>query len=210
MQEKRFIDLWMRVGSRAGEAKARHVYADLLSHYGEAQRRYHTIDHILHCLRHVDRIPDSYENKDAVELAIWFHDAIYEIGDPTNERRSEQWFQAQSLGDLPAALVEQVARLIIATEHREPPTQTDAGYVVDIDLSSFGRPYLEFVADSQLVRDESTHLDDKQFFVGQREFLKSLMRRGRVFHTDLFNELLEERARENIKRTLDDIDRRFD
>lgn len=207
MEEQRFVELWIRAGSRAGESKARRLYADLVEYYGQAHRRYHTFEHIRHCLRQVDRIPDDYADRDAVELAIWFHDAIYEIGDPMNERNSEQWFRSQAADDLPEAMVEQVSRLILATEHQRPPEQIDACYVVDIDLSSFGLPHDEFIVDSQLVRDEATHLSDDEFFAGQRKFLGALLQRQRVYQTDLFNRIYEEQARSNIRSTLEKIDR---
>lgn len=203
MDEQRFVDLWRRAGSRLGRDVARRLYQDLLDHYREPHRRYHTPDHIDHCLRQVDRIPDDYPHKDAVELAIWFHDVIYRIGDPENEQNSAEWFRRHARGDLPDDLVDRVHRLIVATEHRAPPDGGDAAYVVDIDLSSFGRPFDEFIADSERVRAESTHLTDEEYYAGQRLFLNGLLSRERVFRSELFHDLFEEQARRNIRHTLE-------
>lgn len=206
MDEQRFIALWKRAGSTQGESKARRVYRAIVEHYSEPHRRYHSTGHILHCLNHVDRIPDDYAHKDAVELAIWFHDVIYQIADPDNERNSADWFATQARDDLPDALIEQVYEMIMATKHCETPSTSESAYVVDIDLSSFGLPHDEFIADSRLVRAESTHLSDSEFYRGQREFLNKLLKRERIFVTDIFNDSFEERARENIRITLDTID----
>lgn len=206
MDEQRFIALWKRAGSRCDEAKARQVFAEMAAHYDEPHRHYHTAEHIRHCLRQLDLIPDDDPHRDAVELAIWFHDVIYRIGDPANEANSARWFREQATGDLPDALVDQVCRLIVATEHRQAPTEPDTAYVIDIDLSSFGQPYEAFIADSALVRAESTHLDDEAYFRGQREFLEKLLRRDRIFVSDLFHRPFEERARDNIRRTLQQIE----
>ena len=206
MDEHRFIALWMRAGSTQGESKARRVYRAVAEHYSETHRRYHSADHIRHCLRHVDLIPNDYPHKVAVELAIWFHDVIYRISDPDNERNSADWFATQAHDDLPQGLIKQVYEMIIATEHRDVPGTPESAYVVDIDLSSFGLPYDEFIADSRLVRAESTHLSDSEFYRGQREFLRNLLKRERIYVTDLFHDLFEKRARENIRITLDTIE----
>ncbi len=206
MEEQRFIALWAAAGASSGQDKPRRLFRAIEKHYGETHRRYHTADHIRHCLTQVDLIPDDYPHRVAVELAIWFHDVIYRIGDPDNERNSAEWFKEQADGDLPRDIVERVYRMIIATEHREPPVTLDVAYVVDIDLSSFGLPYDEFVVDSRLVRSESTHLAEAEFLAGQREFLCKLLARDRIFVSDLFNGLYEARARRNIQMSLDAID----
>jgi predicted metal-dependent HD superfamily phosphohydrolase len=202
MDQQRFIDLWVRAGSSRGEDRAAAVFKAVRDHYDEPHRVYHTADHIRHCLREVDRIPDDYEHKTAVEIAIWFHDVIYEIGDPGNEANSADWFKKQAQGDLPDAIIDQVYRMIIATEHREPAMELDSAYVVDVDLSSFGLPFDEFAVDSAMVRAENIHLTDAQFFQGQKQFLLRLLERDRIFQTELFNGLYEAQARSNIRRTL--------
>ncbi len=205
MDEQRFIALWKRAGSSSGESKALRLCRAIVDHYGEPHRRYHTGDHIRHCLRQVDLIPADYQHLAAVELAIWFHDVIYRIGDPENERNSAEWFARHARGDLPDSLVDRVYGMIIATEHRELPASTDIAYVVDIDLSSFGLPFDEFIKDSRLVRAESTHLTDEQFFEGQRKFLRTLLARERIFVSEVFNKLYESQARRNIQSTLENI-----
>jgi predicted metal-dependent HD superfamily phosphohydrolase len=203
MFEQRFVALWEAAGSSRGKDNARHIYLELKNRYDEPHRHYHTIDHIRFCLEQVDRIPDEYPHKTAVELALWFHDVIYEIGDPQNERNSAEWFRGRADGDLPDNLVDQVYRMIIATEHRQPPAEGDVAYVVDIDLSSFGRPYDEFLEDSRRVRAESIHLTDEQFSEGQCAFLRNLLARDRIYRSDLFRELYEDQARSNIRRVVD-------
>ncbi len=203
MDEQRFIAAWRRAGSTQGDEGIGRIYRELEAHYDEPHRRYHTAEHIDFCLGKLDLVPDDYPHKTAVELALWFHDVIYEIGDPENEANSAAWFRSCADGDLPGELVERVCRMIVATEHRQPPARADAAYVVDIDLCSFGRPYAEFLADSRQVRAECTHLTDEQYFQGQCEFLNRLLERDRIYQTDLFHDLYEEQARRNIRRVID-------
>ena len=90
---------------------------DLLHRYGEAGRVYHTIDHIDHCLGQFDQVRSQCVQPDAVELAIWFHDAIYNFPAYENEKLSAAFFTQQSEKLLLSGFREDVAALIIATEH---------------------------------------------------------------------------------------------
>ena len=87
----------------------------------------------------------------------------------------------------------------MATTHLDPPPRTlDESFMVDIDLSSFGRPWEEFLSDSRAVRAELAHLSDAEFHPRQRRFLESLLARSRFCFTEFFRERHEHRARGNI------------
>ena len=60
--------------------------------YGEAWRTYHNMEHIGACLTYFDRCRDVANHPDAIEMAIWFHDCIYEVGNTNNEALSRDWF----------------------------------------------------------------------------------------------------------------------
>src|SRR5262245_66185655 len=50
----------------------------LAERYAEPHRYYHTSRHIAECLAEVDHVRHLARDPVAVELALWFHDAIYE------------------------------------------------------------------------------------------------------------------------------------
>ena len=52
------------------------LYDALLARYSEPRRRYHTLQHLAECFAAFD-----------VELALWFHDAIYNTRRSDNEQR---------------------------------------------------------------------------------------------------------------------------
>ena len=195
LDRPRFESLWSRrIGDGAGA-----VFDQLDRLYGESHRRYHTAEHIEHCLRQFDLAADRMDEPDAVEMALWFHDAIYDIPAKDNELRSAELFAALAGGRGSERFRAQVHDLVMATTHLDPPPRTlDESFMVDIDLSSFGLPWDEFLLDSRAVRAELPHLSDAEFYPGQRRFLESLAARSRFCFTDFFRERHENRARSNI------------
>ena len=142
---------------------------------------------------------------DAVELAIWFHDAIYIAGSPENELESARLFERHATGCIPPNRVRTVFDLIIVTEHRQAPVDDDQALLIDIDLSSFGQSWEQMSNDSSNVRREFAHLSDAVFYAGQEKFLKGLLARKHFCYSKFFRERHEAQARANIVQYLESI-----
>ena len=109
---------------------------------------------------------------------------------------------------LPAARVDDVERLVLATRYGELPRRDDEAWIIDIDYSSFALPWEEFLRDSQAVRAERPDLGDGDFAIQQSRFLESLLARPFLYHTDFFRERCESQARRNIAGYLETLRRR--
>lgn len=198
MNRQRLVELWQSLGAAPDDAHA--LFDELYALYAEPGRHYHTPQHIEHCLRHMDRVRDLLHDPVSVELAVWFHDAIYELGGSDNERRSARWFLQRSRGVVDDRRRRRVARLILATIHPSAPADPDARFLVDIDLSSFGLPWPEFLRDSVNVRRESTACSDREWSERQTRFLDCLVRNPPFFLTDYYRAHHEQQAQDNIRR----------
>jgi predicted metal-dependent HD superfamily phosphohydrolase len=200
----RFEALWGRCVSSPPSPDAKTVYAHLYGLFSAPFRRYHTLDHILDCLRRADEVTDLLADPDAVELALWFHDAVYELDAPSNERASADLFISFAQGARPA-FRRRVCGLIMATQHEGRERDNDRRFIVDIDLAGFGAPWSEFMRNGALVREESPGKTDAQYHAGQIFFLRRLQRRRNFFCTDYFRGRYEAKARDNLRRLLSDL-----
>lgn len=200
--EKRFRDI---ISRHAPELDDGCLYRIVVDKYSEPHRHYHTLDHIRHCLVRLDQARHLAVEPAAVELAIWFHDVIYDPAKDDNELRSALFFDSHLGVHLPGELAARVHRLIMDTEHPSEPDDGDARLMVDIDLSSFALPWEEFIRDTNAIREELAHLSEEQFTAGKLKFLDSLLSRPRFYLSDYFHDRLEDRARRNIERHIRDI-----
>ena len=203
LDRERFKSLWARCRTDHGTEGADAAFDVLYRYYSERCRHYHTPDHIEHCLRQFDAAADLMDEPDAVEMALWFHDAIYEIEADDNEARSAGLFEELAGGTMPGAFKRRVRELIMVTTHQGAPASRDEGFIVDIDLSSFGLPWDEFLRDSAAVRAEFGDIDDATFYPRQLDFMKRLLDRPGFCFTEFFRDRHGARAHRNIRRTIE-------
>lgn len=206
MDRQRFESLWSRcqTGDGAG-VDTNDVYKEVHDYYSEPGRHYHTPKHIEHCLAQFDVSALEMEDADAVEMAIWFHDLIFEPNADDNEIRSARRFIELANDSMNAEFKARVYDLIMATAPPRIPTTIDQKFMLDIDLSSFGLPWDDMLRDSMAVRQESPQLSDAEFFPGQRAFLESLVKREHFYFTEYFRSRIEDTARSNINRYLQSL-----
>jgi len=194
-----FLDLWQRNLVNKSEDKGTEIYRQLVDAYNEPQRVYHTLDHIKHCLKLFAQVRDHLHNADALELAIWFHDAIYVPGASDNEQLSADWFMQATKNIFTDGLRTRVHDLIMVTLHCcNNVNNHDAQFMVDIDLSSFGMPWEQFAHDSDNVRKELPDMPDAEFYPKQCAFSKGLLDKPRFFQSDYFYRRYETQARKNL------------
>ncbi len=150
------IDRWRALWTSLG-SDPRHddLYRELAAAYGEPHRAYHGLAHLEHCLEQLDAHREEAEAAGEVELALWFHDAIYRPTACDNEEQSADWARSaiRSAG-LSSDLAERVAALIMATCHDAVPESADARLIVDVDLSILGSPPAAYDRYEDAVRRE--------------------------------------------------------
>lgn len=205
INQERFTALWRRCPATRATPDPTPVYEELAAYYAEPHRHYHTLAHIEQCLRQFDLAAEHMDEPDAVEMALWFHDVIYEPAAKDNELRSAQLFAERGGDAFDPDFARRVFDLVLVTTHQAVPAVHDDKYMVDIDLSGFGMDWDSFKRDSEAIRKELVHVPDEVFYPRQAVFLRALLERPRFYFTDLFRDLYEQNARENIARCLDEL-----
>ena len=173
---------------------------DLVRRYAEPHRAYHTMQHIEECLAEFERARHLAADPAAVELALWYHDAVYNPLASDNEERSAK-LAIEGLTD--TTFARRVEDLILATKHRVEPTDPDAQLLADIDLSILGQRWERFAEYETQIRKEYAMVPEPIFKVKRAEILRSFLDRARIYSTPFFRDRLEVQARANLKRTLE-------
>jgi predicted metal-dependent HD superfamily phosphohydrolase len=163
----------------------------------------HTLSHIEHCLGELNRVWDYAVHLEELRWALIFHDAVYDPARDDNEVRSADWAQRvmEELGR-PEDEKSRVRGLILATDHTNEPQTADEALLLDIDLSILGADEAAFDEYDRSIRDEYRFVPEPRYRESRAEVLTSFLRRERLFHTALYRERLEARARANLQRAL--------
>ncbi|MGV8835438.1 HD domain-containing protein [Cellvibrio sp.] len=195
MEQLRWIELMRQFGLADNQS----TYAELIRAYTEKHRHYHSDAHINACLQHFDAAQHLAEHPAEVELALWFHDAIYKPMSSTNELDSANWCaKFLAANDISAEIIQRVHKLIMATCHSAELIGNDERLVVDIDLAILGAPEDIYQAFEANVRKEYQWVPSFIFKNKRKEILQGFLARENIYHHAYFCELLERRARENL------------
>lgn len=169
----------------------------LIRAWGEPQRRYHDQSHLIWLLDEADRRAASIRDPAFIGYAIWFHDAVYQPGEPDNETLSADWARASLAGH--PDLGQRVAHTIEMTKnHAEGDATGDAALFLDMDIAILGAPWEGYCAYAAGIRAEYPHILDPAFAGGPGSFLAKQLERSRTFRTDLYEAELGPRARANM------------
>ena len=173
---------------------------DALTHaYSEPHRHYHTAAHIDHCLALLDEFRPLATRPAEVELAIWFHDAVYRPLSRDNEEQSAVWADTfLENNNVVPDVRQRVTALIRATVHDASPNDDDAALLVDIDLSILGADEQTYRQYEDAVRREYRWVPGPVFRRGRRRILQSFLERDRIYSVEPLAQRFESRARDNL------------
>lgn len=197
---------WNKLLGRLRVSADERTFRKLESAYSEKHRAYHSVRHINDCLAVFDVNRDLLENPDAVEIAIWFHDAIYRPFSGTNEEGSAAWAVefldgTGALDDIAA----EVSRLIIATKHNVPIQSVDESILVDIDLSILGSEPMIYQRFEDDIRFEYKAVPGFIFGKKRAQLLQGFLSREYIYNGERFRELYEDRARINVAAAIETL-----
>ncbi|WP_426060070.1 HD domain-containing protein [Hymenobacter sp. B1770] len=180
------------------------AYQALASAYQASGRHYHTLQHIENLLNRLERAP--LHDAPVVQLAVWFHDAVYNPLRSDNEARSAVQARAfLATSALEPAQQQRVAFLIERTHDHtlpQPSDDSDLLYFLDADLSILGASEADYWAYARQVRQEYRLVPDLLYRPGRQKILAKMLAAPVLYHTPAMRQELDAAARRNLQAEL--------
>ncbi len=182
------------------------IYKKLDENYSKVNKRpYHNWLHISDLLVFLEKYQSKIENKDDVLFSIFFHDVIYNTLKTDNEEKSAVFAQKYlSQINFPKERIDKIFEYIIATKTHQNTTQdSDLSYFLDFDLAILGSESSRYQNYTKEIRKEYSIYPDFMYKPGRKKVLIHFLEKPTIFKTNIFQELLEEKAKENLRWELD-------
>jgi predicted metal-dependent HD superfamily phosphohydrolase len=187
------------------EHAAADVWQLIERHYSEPQRHYHTLAHVAALLRHADAHRAHLSQVHVVELAIWFHDIIYDPRSGGNETASAALASAAMQAmQVDSGMASQVEACILATiKHAVTDTAvSDLPLFLDFDLAILGAPVDVYQIYREAIRREYAWVPEQDYRAGRAKVLRRFLERPALYFTPWMAARFEAPARDNIQSEL--------
>lgn len=183
--------------------------ARLRRRYATPGRHYHNLEHLEQVLAHSELLLSDVDvdDPDAVRLAAWFHDAVYDPRATDNEAASaalaEELLAGEGVG---RRRRETVRRLVLSTQ-RHLAKRPDEAVLCDADLAVLASPPREYESYRRAVRAEHAWLTENDWRSGRAAVLAELHARRPLYATALGRRNWEARAHRNLAAELATLSR---
>ncbi len=156
----------------------------LVDRYADPSRAYHDVHHLAEVLYLVDLLGNECTDPATVELAAWFHDAVYDVAASDNEAASAELAGGLLTPYLDAAETAEVVRLVsLTSSHAVAAGDANGAVLCDADLAVLARDRRGYDAYAAQVRLEYDALPDEAFRVGRADVLSRLLALPSLYHT---------------------------
>ena len=167
--------------------------------YDHKNLHYHTLQHISDMLIELLNVKVFIKDWNAVVLALFYHDCIYNTTNLDNEEQSAKIaFQRLSEINVPQEILSKVNELILATKYHRKNQDQDINYFIDADLSILGQSTVKYFIYSENIRKEYEQFPTEIYNPSRKNVLKKFITQEKIYITDHFNYLYEQQARENL------------
>ena len=194
---------WLRLADSLGVADGQPAWKQLNAGYGSASRHYHNWQHIAQCLYWLGIQAEFANSPIAIEVAIWFHDVIYDSRRHDNEAQSALLAKEVLRG---LSIADDVVKLIESTTHRNPVEGNDIALLCDIDLSILGSEATQYDDYASAVRREYDWVSEADFRARRAQVLRGFLARPFIYSLPACHDKWEIIARTNIAREIEQLE----
>ena len=178
---------------------SRTEWAAVVAAWSEPHRRYHDLNHLAAVLGLVDELAAAAADADAVRLAAWYHDVVYDPARTDNEQVSAERARAGLRGLVPDERLAEVVRLVLLTAGHDPePGDADGAVLCDADLAVLASEPDRYAVYASAIREEYGHLTDAEFTAGRIAVLERLLALPELYRVPTVAAEWTLRARANL------------
>jgi predicted metal-dependent HD superfamily phosphohydrolase len=187
------------------------IRAELARAYTAPDRHYHSLTHIEALLSLAHQHQGALADPEAVEAAIWFHDAVYDTRRHDNEEKSADLAVDRLKGATTQERLGRIAAMIRATaRHQLPefPSQEalhDCALFLDMDLAVLGAASENYESYAAAIRREYAWVPQPVWIEGRRKVLEKFLSRTAIYMSPQFRVTHEATARRNLMRELETL-----
>ncbi|MBH8556026.1 hypothetical protein I8751_27525 [Nostocaceae cyanobacterium CENA357] len=183
------------------QLKVESTFAQLVEAYSTTGRYYHTLQHIHYVLNKIQTLQANTPNLPAVQLAAWFHDAIYDTRALDNEEKSAEYAcKLMNNLEIPISYITTVNRLILNTKyHKATADDIDSHILLDADLAILAADSVDYQEYANAIRQEYAWVPETDYVMGRKQVLEKFLQRQYIYFTPLMFEVAEQSARANLQ-----------
>ncbi|MEO1216482.1 MAG: hypothetical protein AAFY45_23300 [Bacteroidota bacterium] len=212
MLSNRFQNTLKSIGANPEQSIA--SWTELSSLYQEKGRAYHNLSHISYMLSLMDEHLPTEAKSVELELAIWYHDVIYDPLSKENELRSAELAKGRlsEISNLSIESIDRIFLLIMSTQGHLPRIEgayrLENEWMLDLDLSILGSNKEAYLLYTKQIRREYHMYAQDDYRLGRSQILKTFLERKKIYFSDLFQELFEEKARDNLAKEIEKLSKK--
>lgn len=200
--KSRFIWFWEKIDAKSNPV----IEFNKLNVLYSKKRYYHNLSHVEMCLKELDnlrKLKDIKYDFNSIELAIWYHDIIYDTKKNNNEEKSAEYvIKVLNTAKLSSKIINKIKTLILSTKHQKPSRKKDERLLQDIDICIFGQSKEIFEEYEKNIRKEYSWVPLKKYKEGRIKVLQYFLNKPTIYNTEIFRKKYEHKARTNLKQSV--------
>jgi predicted metal-dependent HD superfamily phosphohydrolase len=194
---------WQKLFSpfKVESALSKNIFFEIVAAYSSNERYYHNLSHIQQTLKIANMLKPFADNFPAIQMALWFHDFVYDPKAKDNEEKSAEYaFVSLSNLQIPQTIITYVVNMILNTKNHDASSEDiDSQILIDSDLSILGSESSEYKAYAHAIRQEYSWVSDTEYQIGRTKVLQNFLERERIYFTEVAFQQMETKARDNLK-----------
>lgn len=179
-------------------------WKDLEKAYTSPSRKYHNLTHIESMISSFEVYKNRLQFPKEVLFAIFYHDCIYKTTRKDNEQKSAEC-AISILSENTNLEPQLVYDMICATQFHQQNSIEDINWLIDFDLKILASDWEHYQIYCEQIRKEYKIYPDLLYKPGRKKALEHFLENEFIFQTNEFRTKYEAKARENIRKEIEQL-----